>query len=173
MAVAIPIKIGPQGPKGPKGDDGPRGLRGYKGEPGPQGPPGPRGYSGASGESVVSGGSTTVVMDCDSSLAVNDLVSASFSVNNLVDEVTSNSALSVPHGILGLCFSKPTSITCEVLLVGKVTGLSGLTVGQALYLQTDGSIAHAIPSTGVVQQIGIAISSTQFILNIQQALRRS
>lgn len=172
------------GPRGPKGDQGERGLKGTQGERGPQGytgasgPSGPMGPQGPQGIPGTSGGSATgefylPSVACDASLSIGDLVYESLTVDNKVVEVTDNTSALIPNGVLGLCILKPTTTTANILLVGKASGFSGFTRGLALFVQTDGSIGHAVPPTGMVQQLGIASSSTQFILNLKQPMRRA
>jgi hypothetical protein len=90
-----------------------------------------------------------------------------------VSSIASNSTANAPNGIFGICFDKSSDTLCRVLFIGRLGGYSGLTVGSALFLQTDGSVGHTVPTTGMVQQIGFAVSSTDAIFNLLQPMRRN
>jgi hypothetical protein len=99
---------------------------------------------------------------CDSSVAVGDLVVPSESASGEVEALTVNVYSNLCFGIV---VAKPTSTTCEVLVSGKVSGLSGLPVGQPLFVGTDGKLSATKPATGHIQTLGISISSsTAFFL---------
>lgn len=167
MAFAGPRKkLGPVGPKGPKGERGPQGLPGITGSRGPkgdQGPPGPPGPGG--------GGATDFA--CLASVSVADLVRHSLSLDNTVETITSNTSLHIPHGILGVCIAKPTTTTASIISAGLASGFSGLTRGVAVFVQTSGLAGHSIPTTGMVQQIGIATSATEIYIGLRQPMRRA
>lgn len=46
-----------------------------------------------------------------------------------------------------------------------ITGLSGLTPGSRYYLGAAGAITATIPSAGVLQEVGVAISATRLLFN--------
>jgi len=93
----------------------------------------------------------TDVRNCDSGLAVGDLVMES-GVNALeVVEVLNNNDTRL---IIGIVLSKPTSTTAKILFKGPLTGLSGYTAGQKVYCGTTGGMSSSIPSTGYMQILG-------------------
>jgi len=158
---------GPQGPSGPVGLTGEKGEKGDRGWPGISGPPGPPGPQGPAGPA----GGSYDVFDTDSSTAVNDFVVVTGS--NFVSTVTDNSIASIPHGIFGVVTGKPTSITAEVTFSGRISGFSGLTPGSAVFVSTTASATHSVPTSGMVQFIGIATKSNEIILDRKIPLRRS
>jgi hypothetical protein len=93
--------------------------------------------------------------------------------NNSVTAITDNSAAEIPNGIFGICYSKPSSLIAEVLFVGIMAGFSGLTTGQAVFLDTFGLATQTAPSTGMSQQIGFAVSATEVFISILQPMRKS
>lgn len=60
----------------------------------------------------------------------------------------------------------------EIVTYGLLDGFTGLTPDAKLYLQDNGTVSHAIPASGFLQQIGVAISDTKAILNIQLSIVR-
>lgn len=166
-------RTGPKGDKGDpgeKGDIGARGPKGAKGEKGENGDRGPPGYNGAQG---IPGppGSSVEIFDCSPTLALRDLVK--ITASNFVSKVTSNSASEIPWGILGIVTDKPTSITASVALFGRVSGFSGFTPGDVLFVSTIGTLTHTVPSTGTVQIVGFASKSDEIIVDRKLALRRA
>jgi hypothetical protein len=151
---------GPRGLPGPQGSVGPGGSRGPKGDTGPQGPQGPPG-SGA--------GDTTQVCDVfgtDASTSILDL--CVITADNFVSSISDNLESTMGNGIFGVVKSKPTATSAEVLFLGRISGFSGLTVGKAVFVGTDGVPTTTIPfiDEGVIQQIGFATSSTEFFMNL-------
>lgn len=56
-----------------------------------------------------------------------------------------------------------------VQLSGQVTNPSwSLTAGAAVYLGSDGQVTSTPPTTGVIQEVGFALSSTSIMLRIQE-----
>lgn len=49
---------------------------------------------------------------------------------------------------------------------GILIGLTGLSVGEKYYLGSNGQLTATLPTTGFIQQIGVAISTTQIAINI-------
>jgi hypothetical protein len=92
---------------------------------------------------------------------------------NTVTKILDNSAGEIPNGIFGVVRSKPNATTANVIFIGIQGGYSGFTTGDALFVQTDGTLGHTVPATGTVQEIGKAISPTEIFIQIRQALRRS
>jgi hypothetical protein len=93
--------------------------------------------------------------------------------NNTVTVIADNSSGEVPNGIFGVGYSKPTTTSIEVLFCGINGGYSGLTAGAPVFISVMGVPTHTVPTTGMVQQIGFAVSSSEIFFNLMQALRRS
>lgn len=106
--------------------------------------------------------------------------------------VTTGEAIGGLRGVYassGVCYYADSSITTqankligisseavgvgELLTVqsaGELDGFTGLTSGAAVYLQTNGVVSSVIPSTGFIQQVGIALTTTKLLINIQPSL---
>lgn len=56
----------------------------------------------------------------------------------------------------------------EIITAGRLTGLSGLTPGAVYWIGTAGAITSIAPTTGLVQQMGVALDATTFVLEIGQ-----
>lgn len=139
-------------------------LNGMAGGVGPQGPAGPAGPQGPAG-------TTTVTFTTDVGTQPGDLLRVNAA--NTVTKITNNLSANIPHGIFGVGLSKPSSTQIEVVFVGLVGGYTGLTVGSAVFISTTGTPTHTPPTTGMLQQIGFAVSSTQILVNLMQPLRRA
>jgi len=113
-------------------------------------------------------GNTTIIVDksksirdirnCDSTLAVGDLVYESATSALTVDEVTDNSDTRL---VIGICIDKPTSTTAEILFKGSMTGLTGYTPGKKIYCSPTGTLTSSLPSSGYVQILGNCSDGTQ------------
>lgn len=53
---------------------------------------------------------------------------------------------------------------------GELLGLSGLIPDQPIYLSTNGTLIQTPPSSGFALQLGIALSSTAILININTAI---
>jgi hypothetical protein len=103
----------------------------------------------------------------DAGTVVGDLVR--LNAANTVTKITDNLASTIPTGVFGVCFSKTNATTCKVLFVGIVGGYAGLTAGSAVFVQTDGTMANAVPTAGIVQQIGFSVTSSEVFVNLKVA----
>ena len=110
---------------------------------------------------------------CDASVSVGDIVrvdSATFVKAIATSEINSN--------VIGICISKPTSITCNVQTHGLTPAIfSGLDVTKN-YLLSDsvsGALTYTAPtaSGSIVIPIGRAYSATRFVIIIGQQLERA
>jgi hypothetical protein len=111
------------------------------------------------------------IFDTDAGTAVGDLVRVSGV--NYVSTITDNTIPTIPNGMFGVCITKPSSITAGILFVGIIDAYSGFTEGLPLFISTSGVPTHTPPATGVLQQIGFAVSSTAFFVNMLQAMQRA
>ena len=98
------------------------------------------------------------VRPCDASLVVGDLVWESVATPGNVEEVVNNTD---NRRVVGICISKPTFTTAEILFSGRVSGLTGLTIGRKVYCSSGGVITGVLPTTGYIQVLGDAISLTE------------
>lgn len=105
------------------------------------------------------------IFDCEATAAVGDVVVPSTTVANRVDVLSSNVYSGLAFGII---IEKLTITTCKVLVSGKLSGalygLSGLTFGKALFIDTDGTITTTVPATGHLQKMGMAIKDDTIFL---------
>lgn len=90
-----------------------------------------------------------------------------------VTKITTNAAATIPNGIFGIGFTKPTSTSIQVAFSGIIGGYSGFTVGSPLFVSTGGVPTHTVPTTGVVQQIGFAVSTTELFVQLMLPTVRS
>jgi hypothetical protein len=109
--------------------------------------------------------------DTTTGTAVGDLVRVTGT--DFVEKISDNTAATIPNGIFGICYYKPTTIRADVLFIGLVTGFSGFTAGSPLFISTSGVPTHTVPLTGMVQQIGFATRANEFFLQMMQPMRRS
>jgi hypothetical protein len=141
------------------------GVTGSVGPQGPQGPVGPAGPSSTTSLRVTSTFTTDVGTN------VKDLVKVS-GVSS-VTKITDNSTASIPNGIFGLGYQKPSPTQIEVIFLGILGGFSGFTTGSPLFISTLGTLTHLVPASGMVQQVGFAISTTEIFINLMQPMRRA
>lgn len=107
---------------------------------------------------------------CLVSANVGDLVVESETIFNMVDTVSDNTEL---RPVFAIIVSKPTSTACEILILGQVTGFSGLTKGHKVFLSETGGLTSTPPTTGYLQSLGVAkeTDTVDFNPNSQRVLR--
>jgi hypothetical protein len=98
------------------------------------------------------------IRDCDSGLAVGDLVWESTAFANAVVEATNNTDSRL---IIGICTSKPTSTTAEIMFAGPLSGLTSFAAGKKTYVSTTGQLTSLVPTTGYLQILGNCSDGTQ------------
>lgn len=135
------------------------------GIPGPQGPAGPTGPTPTAVPQLVKTFNTDALTLATHLLRV--------SGDNTVERITSNSSLTIPNGVFGVGLSKPSTLQIDVTFMGIVGGYSGFTIGAPLFISTLGVPTHTPPTTGMVQQIGFAVSATELFVQLMQPMRRS
>jgi hypothetical protein len=102
------------------------------------------------------------VFTCAATVAIGDLVVPSELVSGDVEALSSNVYNNLCFGVV---ISKPSLTTAEVLVSGKLLGLSGLPIGRPLFVGTSGQLTAIKPATGHLQTMGISItSSTAFLM---------
>lgn len=120
-----------------------------------QGPPGPSGASATISYiagSNLSGGMCIVL---ENSTAIS----------------ASNTNLTHAGKIIGITTGSALSGNPAIIqAVGELEGFYGLTVNSKVYLQSNGTISSIIPTTGFIQQVGIALTSTKILINLQPSL---
>lgn len=53
---------------------------------------------------------------------------------------------------------------------GEIDGFFGLTVGLPIYLASNGTVTQTVPTTGRLQSLGISLTATKVLIQIQQPL---
>jgi len=91
----------------------------------------------------------------------------------IIDAATYADNTNVTHanrviGITQGAASIGANVTVQVS--GELSGFSGLSLGP-VYLSTNGTLTQTIPTTGILQQLGIAINPTTIIIYILPALK--
>ena len=64
-----------------------------------------------------------------------------------------------------------TNASANILPSGELVGLSALTPDEPVYLGLNGVITQALPATGFIQQLGVALTSTKILVAINQPIR--
>lgn len=57
-----------------------------------------------------------------------------------------------------------------VVLLGELDGFFGLTVNEPVYLSVSGTTTQTLPTSGYIQRIGVAISTTKILLNLSDPI---
>ena len=103
---------------------------------------------------------------CSASEVIGDPVVFSLTLDKTVERITSNVYTQLVVGIIN---EKPTVTTCIVIVMGILDGIAtGLSRGEAVWVSTSGGLTTTRPVTGHLQGLGIAISPTGIIVNIEQ-----
>lgn len=144
---------------------------GIAGPQGPQGPPGPSGPTGPTGPAATQVPQLVKTFNTD----VGTLATHLLRVNgdNTVTQITDNASGTIPNGVFGVGLSKPSALQIDVIFMGIVGGYAGFTIGSPLFISTAGIPTHTPPATGMVQQIGFAVSATELFVQLMQPMRRS
>jgi hypothetical protein len=130
-------------------------VAGEKGEQGLQGLQGIKGDTGTSAGSVLT---LTANADFGGNRAVMMTSNGLAYADNTV--LTSN--------VLG--FTARAAVTgdsMDIITINDLSGFSNLTVGGAVYLSTNGTITQTIPTAGLLQTLGTALSPTKINIKIQ------
>jgi hypothetical protein len=138
------------------------------GNVGPQGPPGPQGPIGVTPTTVPR---LVATFTTDVGTLATHLVRVTGA--STVQNITDNLAATIPNGVFGVGYNKPSATSIEVIFGGIVGGYAGFTTGLPLFISTSGVPTHTVPSTGMVQQIGFAVSTTELFVQLMQPMRRS
>lgn len=118
---------------------------------------GPPGRDGASGKSIAQLTASTNLSGHIGVKLVNGML-----------EVVNNQDLTSAGKLVGITVTAVSALAqVEVIFGGELLGFVGLIPDAKLYLQSNGTISSTFPTTGYVQQVGIAISSTSALINIQ------
>lgn len=132
---------------GERGSQGVQGIQGVKGDIGP---------TAGSAMNITAtsalGGNRAITINN------NDIVYASSDTPNA-------------NGVIG--FTSRAVVAGEIIDIitaNDLGGFSGLTAGQPIYLSTNGTITQTIPSSGILQVLGSALSDTKINIKIQPSI---
>ena len=139
------------------GSQGPRGIQGVKGDTGEQGPQGIRGLTGPTG-------GTAIELIAGIDLGGNRVVTGEAGYADSSDLATISRAVGITVG--AATAGSPVNIVAS----GELDGFFGLTVNTPVFLSTNGTLTHTAPVAGYIQRIGVAVSSTKILINIQEPL---
>lgn len=96
--------------------------------------------------------------DCNSSANIGDFVFFSLTDEDKVEIAADNNS----NGpIAGVISDKPTTDTCNIMVQGEITGLTGLAHGKKVFISTTATATTTRPITNFIQEIGLAISSNK------------
>lgn len=116
-----------------------------------------------------SGASFTATLTAGETLAARDLIAINGSGQMVKADADDAAKFSV--GYVSGAVTSGASGTAN-LIGGIITGFTGLTPGALYYLSaTAGSITTAKPTSGIVQAVGVAISSTSLSYIFSPAIR--
>lgn len=101
----------------------------------------------------------TKVMDCDSSVAIDDWVYQSLTTNCYAEKAADNNP---PQPVIGKVIAKPTSTQAEVVVSGIVSDSS---VRGRLFLDGSGVASTTPPVLGFVQRIGVSFGDGTILVN--------
>ena len=108
---------------------------------------------------------------CEETAAINDFVYQSGDTDDFAVVAETNTE---DPSVFGLIFAKTTPTLALVMLLGAKNGYSGLVRNKNVYLGTDGKATTTPPSTGDLQILGIALSSTRILFKpILQKVRQT
>lgn len=138
------------------------------GQVGPQGPIGP---IGPSGPTVTAVAQLIKTFTTDVATLATHLVY--ITGTNTVTKITDNATATIPNGVFGIGYNKPSATSIQVIFAGIIGGYAGFTTGSPLFISTAGIPTHTVPATGMVQQIGFAVSASEFFVHLLQPMRRA
>lgn len=114
-------------------------------------------------DNIVQNSSSTIeTRICESTAQVLDLVFEDNTITNKVISAINNTEV---KPIVGIIIEKITSTSCKVLLLGTISGFSGLSKGKKVFLGTDGSVTSNVATTGYLQCLGTAKEIDTIIFN--------
>jgi hypothetical protein len=103
---------------------------------------------------------------CDVAVVAGDPVRFSDTIDGEVERLLNNTFNGL---VVGIVSEKPTSTTCIVILIGLLSGIgSGFTKGQPVWVSPAGHTTTTRPTSGHLQILGNATSSTDIVVNLEQ-----
>ena len=102
-----------------------------------------------------------IPFSCEASASIGDLVYPDPSTDLKVLVNTDNQEI---EQTIGVILEKPASESANVIVLGIVTGYTSLTRGGKIFLSDSGTITQSPPATGYIQNLGVAVSETDILL---------
>lgn len=124
---------------------------------GSQGPAGIRGHVGIS-----AGSSFELIANID--LGGNRVVTGAAAYADRTNMATIGRAIGITLGAAN------TGLPVGIATSGELDGFYGLTNNEPVYLSTNGTVTQVLPTTGYLQKLGVAVSPTKLLINIQEPL---
>jgi hypothetical protein len=111
-----------------------------------------------------------IPFDCETTAQTLDLVRLDPTAANKVLSLTTNTTL---EHCIGIIKEKPSPTSANVLILGRISGFTGLSEAQKVFLSPSGTITQNLPTTGYVHILGHATSEEEilFIPNNIRVLR--
>lgn len=121
---------------------------------------GPRGVAGIPGPA----GGAALQFIAGSDLGGNRVVTGASTYADNTDLTTIGRAIGLTQGAAAI--GEPVNI----VTIGELDGFFGLITNDPVYLSTDGTTTQTVPTTGYIQRIGVAISTTKISLNFSDPI---
>lgn len=121
------------------------------------------GIKGDKGDPGLSGGGETL-LTAPIDLGGNRVVMANGYYADNLDLTTVNKAIGLTQS------AAVTGATVVIVTARDLDGFTGLTANNPVYLSANGTITQNVPNSGYIQQIGVAISTTKILVNLQPAI---
>lgn len=102
-----------------------------------------------------------VRFSCEASAAPLDFVHIDPANERSVIVNTDNLSL---YQTIGIIKNKPEATEANVLILGVIAGFTGLTTGGRIMLGLSGQVTQTPPSSGYLQHLGVAVSSTEILV---------
>ena len=117
-------------------------------------------------DSVVGSVTQTILLACESTAAIGDLVRQSLTVDEKVDVATSNDSV-VP--VIGVIRGKPSPTIAEVVLRG-VIDVSPIPPRGRVFLSPTGGFSGAFTAPGYQQELGYSFGNGKVHLQPEQTV---
>jgi hypothetical protein len=127
------------------------------------GPQGPQGIPGPAGGAALA---ITAGQDLGGHRAVITTNGLAYYADN-TDATHVNRVIGITSGAVSAGGS------ASVITLGDITGLSGLTPDEAIYLSAAGVLTQTVPASGFIQQLGTAIATDRMAVNIKIAIQQA
>jgi hypothetical protein len=124
------------------------------GEQGPQGPIGPSGPAGG----------TSITLTAPRDLGGNRVVLANLDYADSSLTSTAGKAIGITSGAVA------SGHVATIIVSNELDGFFGFTIGQPVFLSTNGTVSQTLPLSGYIQKVGVAVTSTILLVNISDPI---